>query len=31
MSERTLIRGGLVVTGDEKGTVHTDVLSFLDW
>ena len=24
MSERTLIRGGLVVTGDEKGTVHTD-------
>ncbi|MFX1417067.1 MAG: amidohydrolase family protein [Promethearchaeota archaeon] len=24
MSERTLIRGGLVVTGDEKGTVHSD-------
>ncbi|MHA2434021.1 MAG: amidohydrolase family protein, partial [Candidatus Thorarchaeota archaeon] len=24
MSERTLIRGGLVVIGDEKGTVHAD-------
>jgi len=24
MSERTLIRGGLVVIGDEKGTVHPD-------